>query len=221
MAVQSHNEQAVMEILGGEKDLVSSGDESEDKLDHERFAQKYQEMHRLVREPDGSEFIYIGAENWPFPVPLVLRAGTWRFDGDRGKREILFRRIGEDEVSAIETCRALVTAVKHRVDSKVAGDDPVAQYADSLVRAARTDNPSNGQVSAIFRGYSFRVLPAPAGKGQFTFIAYPAEYRSSGVMTFAVANDGVVYESDLGPDTVKAANAITTWKPDSSWYVAE
>ena len=107
-AVQSNNEQAIMQILGRDKELVSSGDEHEDKRERERFAQKYQEMHRLVREPDGTTVLYIGAENWPFPVPLVARRGQWFFDSDAGAQEILFRYIGENESIAIETSHALV-----------------------------------------------------------------------------------------------------------------
>jgi len=227
-ALQSHNEQVVMEILGGGKDLVSSGDESEDGIDRKRFAQKYQEMHRLVREPDGSEFLYIGAENWPFPIPLVLRAGEWRFDGNAGKREILFRRIGEDEGSAIDTCHALVLAIKQH-GKKTTDNDPVAQYAETLVKTLQPsagNSPANSEASTVFHGYFFRILSKPLSRisstsGGFTVVAYPDVYRASGVMTFVVAQDDVVYESDLGPDTVKVAKAINAWRPDSNWYVAE
>src|SRR5579864_7353338 len=75
----------------------SAGDEIEDKLEREQFSQKYQEMHRLVREADGNTVLYIGAENWPFPIPLVSTNGAWHFDSDAGKSEILFRTIGENE----------------------------------------------------------------------------------------------------------------------------
>ena len=192
-----------MDILGGQKELVSSGDESADKLDHERFAQKYEEMHRLVREPDGSEFLYVGAENWPFPVPLVLRAGAWRFDADAGKREILFRHIGEDETSAIDTCHAVVFAMKHQ-GNKTADDDPIIQYAATLIKAQTNAGrtPANSEAASPFHGYAFRILSGPQ-RSNFSVVAYPVAYRSSGVMTFAVAQDDVIYESDMGPDTAK------------------
>ncbi len=103
-AVQSEDEQAVEAILGAGKEVTSSSDEVEDKLEHEQFSQKYQEMHRLVREPDGSTVLYIGAENWPFPIPLVSKNGAWYFDSETGTQEIKFRRIGENEATAIQVC---------------------------------------------------------------------------------------------------------------------
>src|SRR5713101_1287302 len=123
LAVQSDNEQAVMQILGGGTELASSADEVEDKLDREQFTQKYQEMHRLVREPDGATVLYIGAENWPFPIPLMSKTGAWYFDSEAGMQEIVFRRIGENEATAIETCHALVLASR-RHESTTTGNDP-------------------------------------------------------------------------------------------------
>ena len=110
LAVQSDDQPALMLILGGGKELVSSNDELEDKLERGRFAEKYQQMHRLVREPDGGTVLYVGAENWPFPVPLQFKDGAWYFDSDSGTQEILFRRLGENEATAIATCHALTQA---------------------------------------------------------------------------------------------------------------
>ena len=93
LAVQSANEQAVVRILGGNKELVSSGNEADDKLDRKQFVQKYEQMHRLVRASDGTTLLYIGAENWPFPLPLVSRANAWYFDAQAGAQEIRFRRV--------------------------------------------------------------------------------------------------------------------------------
>src|SRR4029077_632264 len=90
-AVQNNDEEAMERILGAGKEVISSSDEIEDKLERERFSQKYQEMHRLVREPDGTTVLYVGAENWPFPIPLVSKDGAWFFDSDTGTQEILFR----------------------------------------------------------------------------------------------------------------------------------
>ena len=90
-------------------DVTSSGDALEDKLEREQFSRKYEEMHRLVREPDGTTVLYIGAENWPFPVPLVSKNGEWHFDSDSGKKEILARRIGENELTAIQICKEFAT----------------------------------------------------------------------------------------------------------------
>jgi len=230
-AVQSNDEQAIKRILGDEG-LVSSGDELEDKRDRERFVQKYQQMHRLVREPDGTTVLYIGAENWPFPAPLVTRQGQWFFDPDAGAQEILFRRVGENEATAIETCRALVSTSKGDKSQRT-GDDAIDQYARNLGTAPAAYGgaaAANGEEpSGPFHGYHIRTL-AGQGRGSNVsnstmrgrlFIAYPAEYRSSGVMTFIVTPKNVVYEKDLGPNTAKIAKAMTTWKPDSSWHVAD
>src|SRR6202521_1369761 len=144
-AAQKEDEPALEAILGGGKEVTSSSDDVEDKLERDRFSQKYQEMHRLVREPDGSTVLYIGAENWPFQIPVVAKtktkAAAWYFDSDSGTLEILFRTVGENETTAIEVCRALAKA-KERSEIIVAGDDPIGQYAQSLA-TARTANADN------------------------------------------------------------------------------
>ncbi len=228
VAVQSDSEQAVTQILGGETELVSTDDSAEDKLEREHFGKKYEEMHRLVREPDGTTVLYVGAENWPFPIPLVSKAGAWYFDAATGKEEVLFRRIGENEATAIETCHALVLT-KQRQETTATGDgDPVAQYAHTLVsaNAGGEASASGKEPSGPFHGYYFRMLTeqrksGAAGKAEFAFIAYPAEYRSSGVMTFAVTQHGVVYKKDLGPDSAKLAKNMNGGTPSSSWHAAE
>src|SRR5438128_58410 len=107
-AARNKDDKAVQGIL---RELASTTDQDQDKLERERFAQKYQEMHRLVREPDGSTMLYIGEENWPFPVPLVANNGKWHFDSDAGSQEIRAREIGENESTAIEVCRAMTQAI--------------------------------------------------------------------------------------------------------------
>ena len=136
LAAQSGNQQVLVGILAGGKELVSAGDEAEDKIDREQFAQKYRQMHRLVRQSDGTTVLYVGAENWPFPVPLVSRASVWYFDAKAGAQEIRFRRLGENEYTAIDTCHALVQASK-RPASNTTEVDRVAQYASSLIKAER------------------------------------------------------------------------------------
>src|ERR1039457_5188137 len=112
-AVQSNDEKGMLDILGpDEKQIISSGDETEDNDARANFVQKYQEMHRLVKEPDGTTTLYIGAENWPTPIPLVNRGNSWYFDTEAAKKEILYRRIGENEISAISVCQELAAAEK-------------------------------------------------------------------------------------------------------------
>ncbi len=189
-AVQNKDNQALKEILGG-PELTSSGDEEADKLEREQFAQKYQEMHRLVREPDGSRVLYIGAENWPFPIPLVATDGKWRFDSDSGYQEIRAREVGENEATAIEVCQATNAEV-------TATHDPAADFAQRLVKSQNATN-------VPFHGYYFRVLRELPR--ETVVVAYPTDYRGSGVMTFVVEGN-TVYERDLGPRTPAVAQKI-------------
>jgi hypothetical protein len=221
-AAQKSDERELEAILGTEKQVISSGDEIEDKLEQEQFSQKYQEMHRLVREADGNTVLYIGAENWPFPIPLVSTNGAWHFDSDAGKNEILFRTIGENEATAILVCDDFASARKQHSASE-STDDPIAGYAQSLISltnasASKTTDGVPKKTSHLFHGYNFQ-----AGKdtGRVALIAYPAKYRSSGVMTFLVTKSGVVYEKDLGPDTNTVAPKISGNLIDSSWHRAE
>jgi hypothetical protein len=213
-AVQSNNEEAIARILGGPTELTSSRNAGQDKLDREMFVRKYQEMHRLGREADESVTLYIGAENWPFPIPLVEKSGAWRFDADGGLKEVLSRRIGENELMAIDVCNELAGSRK--------SVDQAGSTLASLVPKASGDTDGNSPV--LIHGYYFRGLTTgrkgggPAGG--FAFIAYPAEYRSSGVMTFIVTRIGVVYEKDLGPATSALANAMTAFHKDATWRIA-
>jgi hypothetical protein len=219
-AVQSNNEQAIANILGAPTDLTSSRDPGQDKLDRELFCQKYQEMHRLRRETEGLVTLYIGAENWPFPIPMVEKDKTWRFDSDAGTKEVLYRRVGENELTAITICHQFVAGEKEYRAKSNAGN-PADGSPALLVSIALHE--STGGDPVLFHGYYFRELPAgqtAGGSRGFAMIAYPAEYRSSGVMTFIVTNKDVVYEKDLGPHTTSIATAMTGFHKDATWHAA-
>jgi DUF2950 family protein len=200
LAAQTRDEQGLSQILGGGKEVFSAGDDSEDEFDRQRFVEKYREMHRLVPEPGGT-VLYVGAENWPFPIPLVSRNGAWSFDAQTGMREVLLRRIGENEWFAIDVCRGLGQMGKQ---GQLGKEDA----------AGIVGNP------VPFNGYYFRPLPAAGGK-RGSFVAYPAEYGSSGVMTFLVDHDGTVYERNLGPGTPNIAKKISSDKPDANWHAVQ
>ncbi len=235
-AVQTHDHPAITKILGEGKDLSSLDDEVQNKVDRELFIQKYREMHRLVPEPDGTIVLYVGAENWPFPVPLVSTGGAWYFDSTAGAKEVLFRRIGENEGEAINTCHTLAVAENQRRIKK-AFDDSASQYPDApspfrvlLANIGNGGAPIQNRDPVLFHGYYFRVLPkqrkSAAGSDRkatngFAFLAYPMEYRSSGVMTFIVNQDDLVYEKDLGPNTARLARVMKEYNPDSTWEPAE
>jgi hypothetical protein len=215
-AVQNDNKQAILQILGGRKELAISDDPQDDKAARKLFAAKFKEMHRFVRQSDGKLVLYIGAENWPFPVPLVREKEKWFFDADAGTQEVLFRRIGENESAAIEVCHALA-----RITREPTSDDVVTEYALNLVDAKRADDshtPANP-----FHGYYFLRVSGDADidDGPVLFVAYPVKYRLSGVMTFVVTSDDAVFQKDLGPNTPKLARTVSKDTPDSSWQLAE
>ncbi len=231
---QKQDEAALEAILGAGKEVTSSSDEVEDKFEREQFSKKYQEMHRLVGEPDGSTVLYIGAENWPFPIPLVAKNGAWYFDSSTGMEEIKFRRIGENEAAAIQVCEEFaMTESEHNAtredNAKANSEDPITRFAQSLVSASAANVDSN--LSAPFHGYYFRIVngSSVAGansyaaggrkRGALALVAYPADYESSGVKTFIVSQKGMVFEKDLGPDTMTVAAGISVRSSD--WRPAE
>ena len=212
-------------------------------------------MHRLATEPDGLTTLYVGAKNWPMPIPLAHKGHDWYFDTPAAEREILYRRVGRNEISAIRVCQALVTAEKEyrhdRPDAyalkilsdqgqhnglywQVAAGEPQSPIGP-LVASAEAEG-YNAHPHTPYRGYRFRILTqqgshAPGGAHSyivdgkmtegFAIAAYPAQYRSSGVMTFIVGTDGVVYQKDLGTQTASLATALKRYDPDSSWHMAE
>ena len=233
-AAQKENELALETILGAGQGITSSNDEVEDKLEREQFTKKYQEMHRLVREPDGSTVLYVGGENWPFPIPLVSENGAWYFDSKTGTQEILFRRIGENETTAIEVCEEFGLTktegeAKATSDAKAASEDPITRFAQSLSIPSTANADINTRAADdrepyLFHGYYFRRVTgnSVAGGGKrkgLALVAYPADYRSSGVKTFIVTQKGIVFEKDLGPSTTTVAPSITVRK--SGWRAAE
>jgi Protein of unknown function (DUF2950) len=210
-AVKSENEGAVQAILGAGPELTSSGEETADRLEHERFARKYEQMHRLVREPDGSTVLYVGAENWPFPIPLVSKHGQWHFDSDAGTEEIRARKIGENETNAIQVCHSLGKGTAQDA-AAVNGGDPVSAFAGKL--ASR----SSSEKLELYQGYNYRILREDSAG--IALVAYPADYGVSGVMTFVVVGGGSVYEKDLGPRTTTLAQQVQG-KPSSDWNAVQ
>jgi len=261
-AMKEEDQQASLSILGpAGKEVLSSGDREEDLDARVSFVVKYQEMHRLVTEANGTASLMVGAENWPFPIPLVNNHGTWFFDTAAGKEEILFRRIGKNELAAVDACRELGAAqnqyfahppanLPNQFAQKLVSDegrhnglywhgasDEFNSPINPLIAYARQNLPTDQVGEHVpFNGYMFRILTsqgphAPGGAKNyivdgmmsrgFAFVAYPIEYRSSGVMTFIVDESGTIYEKDFGPDTTKLAQVMTVYDPDSSWHKVE
>ena len=258
-AAQSNDERTMIAILGPDgKQIVSSGDDAEDAQSRANFVQKYKEMHRLVKEPDGTTALYIGAENWPTPIPLVNKANSWYFDTEAGKKEILYRRVGRNELSTIRVCQELVAAQKEYYSAKqneyaqkifsdqgqhnglywkAAEGEAQSPIGPLVASAFAKDYAKSGDTApAPYFGYYYRILTRQGKSAKsgaksylvngrltegFAYVAYPAEYMSSGVMTFIVNQDGVVYQKDLGAKTDVLAKAIKRFDPDSSWGKSE
>jgi hypothetical protein len=259
-AAKSNDAQAMNAVFGtNASKILHTGDDVADKNMVANFIRRYDEMHRVVIEPDQTATLYIGAENWPAPIPLVKNSsGAWYFDTEAGMKEILYRRIGTNENDAIEVLYGMVDA-QHEYAAQLRDGDKTKHFALKFISTAGKqdglywktgDNEPASPIgplvadastsgyefqqghAAPFHGYYFRILTkqGPAAKGGardyvvngqltrgFAFVAYPSEYRNSGVMTFIVNQDGVVYERDLGPDTVKLGAAMSEYNPDGTW----
>ena len=263
-AAKAGDDASILAIFGSNaSDIVHTGDAVADKNMQAGFITRYDQMHRVVLEPDGTATLYLGAANWPFPIPIAKNGrGAWYFDTEAGKNEILYRRIGRNENDAIDILHSLVDAQMDYASTMHDGST-TKQYAMKFIsdegkqnglywKTADNQDPSpigpllvsaagegytmkQGQASP-YHGYYYRMLTkqGAAAKGGakdyvvngqmtrgFAFVAYPAQYQNSGVMTFIVNQDGVVYEKDLGPDTDKVASAMTDYNPDKTWSKAD
>jgi len=259
-ALRNDDTAALNTIFGpGSDELVSSGDPVADTNARERFVAAYDAAHDLVTADDGSVTLEVGDDGWPTPIPIVKADGKWHFDTDAGIDEVVYRRIGRNEMGTIETCLGIAAAQR---DYAAEGHDgqPAGIYAQKLmsdpgkrnglywepaegeraspvgpflaVAAAQGYTKSKDGSSLPYHGYVYKLLtsqgPAANGgakqylvngqlTGGFGVVAYPADYQSSGVETFIVNQDGVVYQKDLGAKTDQVAAAMTVFNPDSSW----
>ena len=257
-AAKSQNKDATLAIFGpASADIIYSGDAAEDKTALDGFAKAYQVMNRWRKLGDGSELLLVGAENQPFPIPLMKNAaGQWYFDAAAGKEEILARRIGRNELAAIDVSAALADAQAQYFSQKHGGVKQYAQkfisdpgqenglYWESLQGSPRsplgplvafaTDEGFTVKPDAHqpFYGYYFRRLEnqGPDAKGGakpyvadgkmtggFAYLAYPARYDDTGIKTFIINQDGVVFAKNLGKDTADVAKTMAAFNPDSTW----
>jgi hypothetical protein len=263
-AAKSGDQNALLAIFGPDsKDLIVSGDAVQDKTVTDAFIAGYGMMHRWRKMPDGGQILLVGADNFPFPIPLKKNdGGQWFFDTAAGKEEVLNRRIGRNELAIIDVCEAAVDAQGEYYSQSHDGQ-PAKLFAAKFIsdpgkqnglfwKSAEGQPPSPlGPLAAFataegysakpdahtpFHGYYFRMLKgqsdkAPGGAkdyvvngkmtGGFGFVAYPAEYGNSGVMTFMINQDGVLLQKDLGKTTTETASAMSIFDPDSSWIIVE
>jgi hypothetical protein len=257
-AAANFDEAALKEILGPNSgDILYSGEPVRDKETAMAFGKMGLEKITLTPAPKNKRLMVftVGNDNWPSPIPIVQKAGGWVFDIDAGRQELLYRRVGRNELEAIQICRGFVEAEHEYALAKHDGA-PVNQYAQRIISSpgrqdglawrnaqGEPEGPIGEEVaSAIARGYTdptspykgyfFKILKsqgpsAPLGAldfvvkgymiGGFALIAYPAQYRITGVKSFIVSHDGVVYEKDLGPKTADIARDIEVFDPDRTW----
>jgi hypothetical protein len=240
------------------EDFIATADPVQDKNAAEKFADMARTKNSVQIDPKNSSraTVIVGNDDWPFPVPLVKKSGKWQFNSDAGRKEILYRRIGANELDAIQVCRGYVEAQKEYATT-VHDDSGVNQYAQKIISTPgkqdglywqNADGTAGGPISepvanaieegysvdkkSAYHGYYFKILKgqgpnAPIGKldymiqgamiGGFAMIAAPAEYRVTGVKTFIVGPQGIVYQKDLGPDTLTIAKGIELFDPDKTW----
>ena len=253
---------AAKEILGPDsEDIISSEDQVQDKNRATEFANKAKEKNSIEidKKDPNRAILLVGNDDFPLPIPIVKRKGKWSFDTKVGREEILNRRIGANELNAIQICRGFVEA-QHEYAEEKHDDSKVNQYAQRIISTPgkhdglawqNADGTWGGPVGeevakAMEQGYTERVKPyhgyyfkvlkgqgsaAPMGEmdfvvggamiGGFALAAAPAEYRVTGVQTFIVGPDGVVYEKDLGADTLKTFQGMDRYNPDKTWKVTE
>ena len=261
-AVKSGNQRTILRVLGrGASDIVSSGDPVDDATTRQRFLAAYDAKHSLSMEGDNKAVMILGQEDYPLPIPIVRDGDVWKFDVAAGREEILYRRIGRNELDTMQASLAYVDAQNEyaekdrtgagkgvyaqRILSRPGKKDglywPSEQGADEsplgeLVAKATAQGYRTRGGPTPFHGYYYKILTeqgpaAPGGEldyvvkgkmiGGFALIAYPAEYRNSGVMTFIISHAGVLYQKDLGPKTTRLAKRLSWFNPDKTWEKVE
>ena len=257
-AAEKFDETALTDILGPDSyDIIHTGEPARDREVAQKFAEQARIKTNVSLQPKNPRraIVEIGEDNWPFAVPIVKVGSRWSFDSKAGRQELLYRRVGGNEIDAIAICRGYVEAqhdyalLKHdssnvnqyaqRIISTPGKQDGLAwQNADGSwggpigEKVARAIERGYTNRAEPYHGYFFRVLKgqgpaAPLGQmdflvkdvmiGGFALVAFPAQYRITGVQTFMVSHDGVVYQKDLGPKTAELASAIDRFNPDKTW----
>lgn len=264
-AMKGQDTRELTVIFGpGGKNLVFSGDDVADKTVRDDFVKAYEEKNRLETVNGNKAILYVGNNDWPLPIPVAKKGNGWRFDTKAGKEEILQRRIGKNELNAIQACKAYVDA-QLEYAPKDYDSDGLFEYAQKFLstpgkkdglywetKEGEEKSPLGAFIAVAaregylakegkgkpgpFHGYYYIILKgqgkdAPGGAysyvangkmiGGFALVAYPAQYGNSGVMTFIVNKDGLVYQRDLGRNTAKIVQGIKTYNPDKTWKKAE
>jgi len=237
-AVRTGNREALTAMLGPESTpLLNTGDTVQGGNERKAFVQAYDSQRVLVPAGQDSYVLEVGAGRWPLPLPIVKNGDAWKFDTDTGIRELVLRRVGRNELAVLGVCRGIVAAQKEyaakfggfaaRLRSEPGKQDglywepkegePPSPAGALLAQAEAQGYSPGGAQPQPYRGYIYRRLEVKDPAKEFAILAYPANYGSSGIMTFIVNQDGAVYRKNLGVDTGKAVEAITSFAPDETW----
>ena len=257
-AAERFDESTLEQIFGpGGKDIVFTGEYPQDRQRALDFAAQARDKKSVSvdSKKENRAFLLVGNEDWPFPVPMVKLGAKWAFDAKAGRQELLYRRIGSNELDAIDICRGYVEAQHEYALEPRKGYD-ANQYAQRIIstpgkqdglawqnsdgswagpigeKIARAIEQGYSMNAEPYHGYFFKILKgqgpaAPLGEmdfivkglmiGGFALVAAPAEYGVTGVKSFIVSHDGVVYEKDFGPSTLTEFIKMERFNPDSSW----
>ncbi len=265
-AGKAKDRKEILSILGPEtEEWLITGDDVQNAKDRDNFLAAYDAKHSLDMADDNTAILYVGEDDFPFPFPVVKLENGWSFDAEEGREELLDRRIGENELNAMEVIQAIADA-QTEYASVDWDEDGMLEYASRFAStegnrdglywpqdAAEYESPlgelvakasaegytgeeTTEDTSPTYHGYRYKLIykqgeSAPGGAreyivddneiGGFAILAFPANYNTSGIMTFMTSAAGKIYEKDLGPDTEEAALAIDSFDPDSSWREPE
>jgi hypothetical protein len=246
VAVKADNKKEMLAILGPVgKELISSGDEVADKEGREKFLKAYDEMNTLEKESADKIVLHVGTDNWPLPIPIVKKNNTWVFDTKAGKEEILNRRIGRNELNVIEVLHAYVDAQREYASKDCKGSG-VVEFAQKFIstegkhdglyweaKEGEEMSPlgplvaqaANEGYAERAEGINFSPFHGYYYKGKmilgYALVAYPAQHGNSGVMTFIVNQEGIIYQKDFGKNTESIAKAMKKFNPDKTWNKVE
>jgi hypothetical protein len=243
-AVATHDRDALRALLGENYKRFVPYDIDEDDITNFLYASS--KGRKIVVDGPERAHLAVGPDGWTLPIPLAKKADGWNFDIQAGKEEMRIRRIGRNELDAMQALLAFFDAQKEYAQADRNGDGFV-EYAQRFVSTpGKRDGLSwpndpasplgplygNDTKDGVFHGYRFRILKAqgPDARGGardfvvngrmtlgFAGVAWPATFNETGVMTFIISHDGNVYQKNLGKDTDAAARAMTRFNPDKSW----
>jgi hypothetical protein len=260
-AVRAANVEQMVAVIGPKsRSWLFTGDKVSDATEWKNFLAAFDKKHVIVKQGDAKATLSIGDDDWPFPAPLVAKAGKWSFDAEAGREEVINRRVGRNELDTIQTLLAMVDAQREYATADADGNglpDYAARFIstagkkDGLYWETKPGEPVSplgplaakavnegygGQVKSgkpqPYNGYFFRILTgqgkdAPGGAydyvvngkmfGGFAIVAWPASYGNSGVKSFIVNHEGVVWEKDLGANTAREAGRMQRYNPDKTW----